>query len=136
MSTDITNNQDFEQFAIEYAVRFYHCKPFTVSDLAQHCLSMNKKVLEYKLDDLVIAKKLLKLGETKYGGIDTRNDKQRVVSAFSNQYEWYDVPALARLLRMREDVIKTSLQELVNDGVIVKCPFIPGSFWLRVEPTN
>lgn len=133
---EITNNQEFERFAIEYAVRFTHCKPFTVNDLAQHCLSMNKKVLEYKLDDLVIAKKLLKLGETKYGGIDTRTDKQRVMSAFSNQYEWYDVPALARLLKMREDNIKNALQELVNDGLLEKCRFIGGSYWLKVNPTN
>lgn len=133
MSTDITNDREFERFAIEYAVRFNHCKPFTVNDIYQHCLSMNKKVLEYKLEDLVIAKKLVKIGESWYGGIDTRTDKQRVMSAFSNQYEWLSVPQIEQMLKMRETTIKAAIQELVNDGVIEKCPFIGGSYWLKVN---
>jgi len=136
MSTEITNNQEFEHFAIEYAVRFTHCKPFTVNDIYQHALSMNKKVLEYKLEDLVIAKKLTKRGETLFQGIDTRDDKQRVMSAFSNQYEWLSIPQIEQMLKMRETTVKAAIQELVNDGVIEKCPFIGGSYWLRIEPTN
>jgi len=133
MSTDITNNQEFEHFAIEYAVRFQHCKPFTVNDIYQHCLSMNKVVLGYKLDDLVLSKKLIKIGETRYAGIDKRSDKERVIAQFSNQYEWLDVPQLSRMLKMREDHIKAAIQELVNDGLLEKCIFIPGSYWLKVN---
>lgn len=136
MSTDITNNQDFENFVNQYAVRFRHCKPFTVNDIYQHCLSMNKKVLEYKLEDLVIAKKLTKRGETLFQGIDTRDDKQRVMSAFSNQYEWLSVPQIEQMLKMRETTIKAAIQELVKDGLIEPCKFIGGSYWLKVEPTN
>lgn len=133
MSTDITSNQEFEQFAIEYAVRFNHCKPFTVNDIYQHCMSMNKVLLGYKLDDLCLAKKLVKIGDTRYAGIDKRSDKERVMAQFSNQYEWLDVPQLARFLKMREDNIKNALQELVNDGLLEKCKYIPGSYWLKVN---
>ena len=133
MSTDITNNQEFEQFVNQYAVRFHHCKPFTVNDIYQHCLSMNKVVLGYKLEDLVIAKKLIKIGDTRFAGIDKRSDKERVMAQFSNQYEWLDVPQLSRMLKMREDHIKAALQELCQEGLLEKCIFIPGSYWLKVN---
>lgn len=133
---EITNNQDFERFALEYAVRFNHCKPFHLNDLYQHCMSMNKVLLGYKLDDLCLAKKLLKRGDNLYQGIDNRSDSQKVMAQFSSLYEWHDVPELSRMLKMRDDHVKNAVQELVNDGLLEKCIFIPGSYWVKINSTN
>lgn len=130
MQPEITNNQEFEAFVIEYGVRFHNCQQFTVNDLMIHLPSANKTVVSYKLQDLAIKGTLKRINQDFYYVPDSRELDQKVLDCFANRYTYLTIDQLSRTLKQREDHIREAVKQLVKDGKLTQCPFIGGSWWL------
>lgn len=129
-SNEVKSNSEFERFVIEYAVRFHNCQQFTVNDLLLHLPSMNKTKATYALEDLVIKGTVKKISQTFYVIPDNRELKDKVYEMFGNRYIFYTIDQISRMIKQRSDHVKIAIEELVNDGKLVACPFIGGAFWL------
>lgn len=127
---EIVSNSQFEQFVIEFGVRFHNCQNFTVNDLLNHLPSANKIKVGYMLEDLAIKGTVKKSGQSFYFIPDNRELKTKVMEMFGNQYIFYTIDQLSRTLKQRSDHVKEAVNELVKDGKLVACPFIGGSWWL------
>jgi hypothetical protein len=127
---EFSNNQEFEQFVIEYGYRFHNCQQFTVSDLLQFKPSANKTRIQYALDDLAIKGTIKKLNSNFYQVQDKRTLKQKVEDCFGNKYVFFSVEQISNLLKQRSDHVKEAITELVNEGKLCQCPFIGGAYWL------
>lgn len=127
---EFSNNQEFEQFVIEYGYRFHNCQQFTVNDLLQFMPSANKTRVQYALDDLAIKGSIKKLNSNFYQVQDKRTLKQKVEDCFGNKYVFFSVEQISNLLKQRSDYVKEAITELVNEGKLCQCPFIGGAYWL------
>jgi hypothetical protein len=130
---EFSNNQEFEQFVIEYGYRFHNCQQFTVNDLLQFMPSANKTRVQYALDDLAIKGSIKKLNSNFYQVQDKRTLKQKVEDCFGNKYVFFSVEQISNLLKQRSDYVKDVITELVSEGKLCRCPFIGGAFWLTAE---
>lgn len=131
MQPEITNNQEFEAFVIEYGVRFHNCQQFTVNDLMQYLPSANRTVIDYKLQDLAIKGTVKRIGQSFYVVPDTRELNQKVLDCFGNRYTYLTIDQLSRTLKQRSDHVKEAVNSLVKQGKLTPCLFIGGSWWLN-----
>lgn len=126
---EIVSNSQFEQFVIEFGVRFHNCQKFTVTDLLIHLPSANKTKVSYMLEDLVIKGTVKKSGQSFYYIPDDRELTEKVYELFGNRYIFYTIDQISRMIKQRSDHVKIAIDELVKEGKLVACPFIGGSFW-------
>ena len=135
MTTEVTTNEQLYKLVEDYGHRYRLSQPFNLQDIHANgaFISLNRIKLGYALDDMVLCKRLVKVGESHYKVIDTRSDRERVLSLFNNPYVSISHVEIARDLKWREDKTKEMLQELVKAGVLEINPFNQSQYWIKTN---
>ena len=136
MITEIQTNEQFKTFVQQYAERHRNCEPFHDRELHQHLPLMNYTKMQYMLADLCIAGVIKKVGNERYQWIDKRDLKQKVLDCFGNKYTTLDHVQLSNILKQRQDYVEKVVKELVEEGVVTKCPFLGQSYWINETSNN
>lgn len=131
----ITTNEQLYKLVEAYGHRHRLSQPFNLHDIHANgaFINLNRIKLGYALEDMVLCKRLVKVGQSHYLAVDTRSDHDKVLSLFNNPYVSINHVEISRDLKWREDKTKEVLQELINDGKLEVNPFNQSQYWIKTN---